>query len=160
MMKFDGSFKSNMFLVGVGIGFGYIVSRYFTKDKIDKILGTHHDTDVTNTETPLDTSDMGPFAVEKEEIDPIVIKDATIAYAVSAGAMADIKAIGFVSVNQLIELANQNDHGDRSFVRDGDRIGWCNVQDVMPHEMHDGSYYVGTMSALKFPEDILNETEE
>lgn len=160
MFKFDGNFKTNLFLFGAGMALGYFGVRYVDKYGLPKIFKGRSDTDFTNTETPLDTSDMGPFAVEKEEIEPIVIKDARVAYTVSAGAMADIKAVGFVSVNKLIELANQNDHGDRAFVRDGDRIGWCNVQDVMPYEMRNGSYYVGIMSALKFPEDILNETEE
>lgn len=148
MFKFDGNFKTNLFLFGAGIALGYFGVRYVDKYGLPKIFKGGSD---------LDTTDMGPFAVEQEEIEPIVFKDANAAYAVSAGAIADVKAVGAVSVNQLIELANIYDNSNRPFVHDGDRILWTNVQDLTPRRMSDGSYYVGALSALKFPEETTNE---
>lgn len=157
MFKFDGNFKSNLFLFGAGMALGYFGIRYVDKYGLPKIFKGRSDTDFNNIEVPLDTTDMGPFAVEQEEVEPIVFKDANAAYAVSAGAIADVKAVGAVSVNQLIELANIYDNSNRPFVRDGDRILWTNVQDLTPRQMSDGSYYVGALSALKFPEETTNE---
>ncbi len=148
MFKFDGNFKSNLFLFGAGMTLGYFGVRYVDKYGLPKIFKGRSD---------LDTTDMGPFAVEQEEIEPIVFKNANAAYAVSAGAIADVKAVGAVSVNQLIELANLYDNINRPFVRDGDRILWTNVHDLTPRRMSDGSYYVGALSALKFPEETTNE---